>query len=529
MIDKKKVKRPLNIFFAVFILMQPFLDTIFLYSDTVISYFGFSPSTIFRFTTVGVMLGVIFLLEQVPVKAKIMTSVYLGITILYFIAHHLAASKFVLSNGKQMAYSFFNEFFYMCRLILPVILIFITYYIGISLKSIFRLVVCVSLIMSSIIIVSNLLCVSLDSYTNETIKANIFAWFANGYQVNGFNGLASKGFFYFANQIAAIFIMLFPIVFLEIIREKSVWAGVALVAQSIAMIMLGTKISTFGALLSIAFCLITYLFFVIIRKEKWNWITPAASLIVIVLCIVLIPHSPAMFRLNVHNNTVQLQNSQKTEPSQVPSTASSSAASSGAADNNKDADCESIEPDDLLGFSEKEKKLQYIEENYKRLKINEKFILEAYPYKLDPEFWYAILQEPAANRLNNRFLEISMVQRAKELGGSSVHTLLGISYTKMVSFFNIERDIVSQYYSMGIVGVILFLGPIILLFLVALYLLFRKFQNNFNLTNTLLISSLGIVLIAGFISGNTLDNLFVTILMAVICGGLCKSLWEKPE
>ena len=99
----------------------------------------------------------------------------------------------------------------------------------------------------------------------------------------------------------------------------------------------------------------------------------------------------------------------------------------------------------------------------------------------------------------------------------------------MVSFFNIERDIVSQYYSMGIVGVILFLGPIILLFLVALYLLFRKFQNNFNLTNTLLISSLGIVLIAGFISGNTLDNLFVTILMAVICGGLCKSLWEKPE
>lgn len=219
----------------------------------------------------------------------------------------------------------------------------------------------------------------------------------------------------------------------------------------------------------------------------------------------------------------------KTEPSQVPSTASSSAASSGAADNNKDADCENIEPDDLPGFSEKEKKLQYIEENYKRLKINEKFILEAYPYKLDPEFWYAILQEPAANRLNNRFLEISMVQRAKELGGSSVHTLLGISYTKMVSFFNIERDIVSQYYSMGIVGVILFLGPIILLFLVALYLLFRKFQNNFNLTNTLLISSLGIVLIAGFISGNTLDNLFVTILMAVICGGLCKSLWEKPE
>ena len=70
-----------------------------------------------------------------------------------------------------------------------------------------------------------------------------------------------------------------------------------------------------------------------------------------------------------------------------------------------------------------------------------------------------MLRQPAANRIDNRFVEIAMIQRAEELGGSPVHALLGISHDKMLSFFNIERDLVAQYYSMGIIGVVLFSAP----------------------------------------------------------------------
>ena len=105
----------------------------------------------------------------------------------------------------------------------------------------------------------------------------------------------------------------------------------------------------------------------------------------------------------------------------------------------------------------REEKLDYIREHYK--KINATFILEAYPYEYDPDFWYAMLQQPAEKRIDNRFIEMAMIERAKELGGSTIHTLFGISYEKMTSFFNIERDLVSQYYSMGIIGLILFFGP----------------------------------------------------------------------
>lgn len=526
MTDTQKIKGPLQIFFIAFILIQPFLDTIYLYSDEVIRTFGFSPSTILRFAAVGFFLIIVLFMKQVPPKAKIAVGIYLAVVLVYFIFHHFAAGNFVLDNGKQMGYSIASEFFYVCRLTVPAVLIFITYYIGVPVKSILKAFVWVSLIMSSVIIISNLFCVSLDSYTNKTIQANVFSWFTNGYEIAGFNGLASKGFFYFANQIAAIDMMIFPVVFLVSVREKSILAGVALVLQAVAMIMLGTKVSAFGVVLAMVFCFVVYLFFVMIRKEKWNGVTLIASVLVILVSVVLIPRSPAVFRLNIHNNTVELRNSQQSEIE----TPSSNTDSSVSSETEREPD-EEVPEDDITdpGVFTREDKLNYIEKNYQRLGINEKFILEAYPYECDPDFWFDMLHQPAENRMNNRFVEIAMIQRAEELGGSPTHSLLGISYEKMCSFFNIERDIISQYYSMGIIGVILFFGPLFMLLLAALYLLFRKFQRNFSITNVLLTASLGIVLGIGYISGNTLDNMFVTILMGVMCGCLCKNLWGKPQ
>ncbi|MBC3516415.1 O-antigen ligase family protein [Neobittarella massiliensis] len=533
MTEESKIKKSLQIFLIGFILLQPFLDTIYLYSENVISIFGFSPSTIVRFAAVAVLLAALLFAKWVPAKTKIVIGAYLGVVLIYFVLHHLAAGSFVLHNGKVLDYSILSEFFYVCRLTLPILLIFITYYIGVPLKSILKVFVWLSLIMSSIIIASNLLCISLDSYTNETIKANIFSWFTDGYRLAGFNGLASKGFFYFANQISAVFMMIFPIVFLVAVRQKSILAGATLILQSIAMIMLGTKIATFGMVLAMVFCLCVYLFFVIIHKEKWNWIALSVSLLVLLLGVILIPRSPALFRLDVHNNTVSINQQSEVDEtssksSSVPQSSASSASvsvSSSRAEKTQVGGQSGSIPNASLT---KEEKLQYIEENYERLKINKRFILEAYPYEYDPDFWYDILCQPAEKRLDNRFIELSMIQRAKVLGATEIHDLFGISYNKMSSFFNVERDIVSQYYSMGIIGVILFFGPFFLFLLGALYLLFRNFKKNFHITNVLLTAPLAIVLLAGFISGNTLDNMFVTILMGFLCAGLCKSLREAP-
>ena len=94
-----------------------------------------------------------------------------------------------------------------------------------------------------------------------------------------------KAFFYFANQTAAV-LCDFPFRILVAVQEKSILAGAALVLQAVAMIMLGTKVSTFGVVMACVFCFVVYLFFVIIRKEKWNWIAPAASIMVILVSLV---------------------------------------------------------------------------------------------------------------------------------------------------------------------------------------------------------------------------------------------------
>jgi len=125
MTGTQKIKGPLQILFTVFILVQPFLDTIYLYSDEVTAALGFSPSTILRFALAGILLIALLLARRVPVKPKIAVGIYLGLIVLYFILHHFAAGSFVLDNGKQLEYSVVSEFFYVCRLTLPVPLIFV--------------------------------------------------------------------------------------------------------------------------------------------------------------------------------------------------------------------------------------------------------------------------------------------------------------------------------------------------------------------------------------------------------------------
>ena len=82
MTGTQKIKGPLQILFTVFILVQPFLDTIYLYSDEVTAALGFSPSTILRFALAGILLIALLLARRVPVKPKIAVGIYLGLIVL---------------------------------------------------------------------------------------------------------------------------------------------------------------------------------------------------------------------------------------------------------------------------------------------------------------------------------------------------------------------------------------------------------------------------------------------------------------
>ena len=133
MTGTQKLREPLQIHFYLFLfLVQPFLDLRFIplfgRGNRSVGVFSFHDSA---FALAGILLIALLLARRVPVKPKIAVGIYLGLIVLYFILHHFAAGSFVLDNGKQLEYSVVSEFFYVCRLTLPVLLIFVTYYIEI--------------------------------------------------------------------------------------------------------------------------------------------------------------------------------------------------------------------------------------------------------------------------------------------------------------------------------------------------------------------------------------------------------------
>ena len=113
MTGTQKIKGPLQILFTVFILVQPFLDTIYLYSDEVTAALGFSPSTILRFALAGILLITLLLARRVPVKPKIAVGIYLGLIVLYFILHHLPGSFIlIMKAATEYSYVSYRSFIY---------------------------------------------------------------------------------------------------------------------------------------------------------------------------------------------------------------------------------------------------------------------------------------------------------------------------------------------------------------------------------------------------------------------------------
>src|SRR5699024_91208 len=128
---------------------------------------------------------------------------YIVIVGIYTIFHLVNAQDFKSLVPGNFNYSVINEILYIVRLMIPLCIVFITYNMKISKNDFDRTIKIVLILISGNIVVTNILKISLSSYTNEVIKDNIFGWFTGAYEQYNYSALASKGIFNFANQISA--------------------------------------------------------------------------------------------------------------------------------------------------------------------------------------------------------------------------------------------------------------------------------------------------------------------------------------
>ena len=87
-----------------------------------------------------------------------------------------------------------------------------------------------------------------------------------------------------------------------------------------------------------------------------------------------------------------------------------------------------------------------------------------------------------------------------------------------------ENDIYVHMYSIGIVGIILFILPYLVVLGYSLYKMFKDYKNKFNFLNVTLAGSIALVFFAGIMSGNVFDEWICTLFLGLICGMLLISV-----
>ena len=124
-----------------------------------------------------------------------------------------------------------------------------------------------------------------------------------------------------------------------------------------------------------------------------------------------------------------------------------------------------------------------------------------------------------------------MIKRVVEVNGNSNSRWFGISYIRVQNIFNIERDFILQYYTIGIIGLVLFIFiPFIASIIMCGCVILKKSKDLLNIENMLLIASVILILGIAYFSGNIIDSLIITIYMSFIIGILFNNIFkEKSE
>lgn len=509
---KDRLRKILPYLFMIYLIIQPILDTSYLFSDEVLAKFGVSPSTVIRFAGIAVLLALTFIANGWNKKDWWAVG-YAGIVAVYFAAHCLYARNFHSLVPGNFNYSILHEGEYLVRLLLPLLLIVLFCNISFDDKMFKTTALALTFTISGLIVVTNLFCISLDSYTNLKISGNIFAWFGSTYKSSPINGFASKAFFSYANQISVILCMLLPLT-ISIALEKTTFTRVlALILQCIAMLMLGTRTSTYSC---IAILVVMLLVFLIIKISKsWKRSSRHQHIFlkqttVFALALVV---SVAVFPKSPSNHRRQAQAAAQKEYLQKAPSDESDDSSQDFKDKGKNGVLSTV----------------VLQKRLKSSGISDTFFQESYPYQYDKEFWTQATKLPFSLRGDNRYMEELMLKRVMQVDGRPLDSLLGLTYSRTSHIYNLERDFLYQYYSMGLIGLLLLLGPYIAIPLYGIFSCLRHFKRLFTYWNFSILASCVLAVGTSYFCGNSMDALFVTTILSMVCSQAIRNVHLKEE
>lgn len=494
-----------------FILIQPFLDIYWLYKPPLDRIFRFSIPTILRIAGVVIILCMFLSIRQnwQRIKTQWWLFTYLVVLALYCLAHLWSVNHFQTIDPASYGYSNASEIFYLLRMFLPLVILYVTQYADFSKRLFANAIKAVSAFFSGTIVLSNLFTISLTSYHSfaaKRISANIFGWFGHHYY---FSQLASKGFFFKANTVSAILFMLLPLMLYFMTERFNTVNVVLVIVQALAMTMLGTKVGLYGLFAGLLVYLVIYAGHVWLQKDVKFDKKVVITIVALLACATLIkPYSPASGRNQFVDSVVERRNSKKQE-----STLSRKLRRG---------------LKKYHGQQERQFLKRFIKKHHVAYSLKPGFIYKSYSYKYDPYFWLHVMRMPVSQRINYRRVEVLMLNKVMANNHQPRDKWLGISFIRENNIFPLERDFLAQIYSLGIIGMVLYLGFYVWTLLYAIINWFKAGKQRSLLLTTLIVST-GFVLIIAFYSGNVLDYLTASLLIAFIEGYLLAAIKKSKE
>ena len=175
-------------------------------------------------------------------------------------------------------------------------------------------------------------------------------------------------------------------------------------------------------------------------------------------------------------------------------------------------------------------KTKYISEVYKYHYITNKYILEIYPYTDDPDFWLEIFEQPLAIKGDNRGRQVAIITRIKENNRNfALDTLFGMGATPLNSRdYMVENDLISHYYNLGIIGIMLFVAPFVIGIFYSLHLNREHILNIISMEFAVFVLAICITYFIGFFAGHVIDEYIISIYLGTIAG-IAVNFYRKEE
>jgi len=497
--------------FMIFLIMQPILDIYLLYTKKVIDFIGFSPATIIRILFVTILFMITFSKLKYKKHCYWLFG-YAGVILLYTVLHIYSGITFNADIPKRYYFSVADELFYIVRMMIPFAIAFITYYQKITFEHLKKIIISSVYILSLIIIVSNIFKFSLTSYPSDTkfIQANIFEWFLGAFSKYPFEGLASKGLFNMANSTSALMLILLPITIYFTIKENSKVNFAALICQIIAMIMLGTRVASYGWAMVFIVIFIIYLFFCFIKKEYKFELNKT-----IVLSIIFLVFIGITFMSPIRKSRYYIEDFVEKEKNES---------------SEKIVKERENEIENLNKIKNKEKALEYIKNNYNVYNLRRDYVFELYSYKEDYTFWLDVMRLNPEKRIGNRNMQKLVTARIIEKSNRGIDKYLGVGFSRMRSGeVYIENDFLAQYYTIGLLGIMVLMGYYLVAFVLCGYNVIKNYNSKFRFQNVILLASVFLMFGTAVLTGHVMDELIVTIYAGFILGVLLRNIYIEDK